>query len=193
MAKSAGAWPWSSYPATVGRISPPSWLETDALLSQFSKQRQRTIEKYVDFVRARAGLPIVWHELESQIYLGDENFANTMQNTLKEPLNASGRDLERPKAQRHPIPKPIVYFAKTYDDQQEAKVTAYLSGDYTMKAIADKFGVHFSTVSRVITHFENSQKEDKCCNVRPIPFIVSLLLPPLIPNKYDPYTAKRRF
>lgn len=29
-----------------------------------------------------------------------------------------------------------------------ARPLAYLSGDYTMKAIADEFGVHYTTVSR---------------------------------------------
>ncbi len=33
-----GDWPWSSYRAMVGVEDSPSWLETDALLAQFSHQ-----------------------------------------------------------------------------------------------------------------------------------------------------------
>ena len=156
MVKSAGAWSWSSYRATVGRLHPPSWLETNAILSQFSKQKQRAIEKYVDFVRAGVGLPSVWHELKNQIYLGDENFVNAMQNTLE----YSGDLKEISKIQHRPVPKPLAHYGIKYDDQQQAMAAAYLSGGYTMKAIADEFGVHYATVSRAVKHYENSQYED---------------------------------
>jgi transposase len=33
---------------------------------------------------------------------------------------------------------------------------AYLSGDYTMKQIAEHFGVHYSTVSRSVLKVEQS-------------------------------------
>ena len=82
MVKSPGAWPWSSYRAMIGRVQPPGWLQTDGLLRQFSKQRKRAIEKYVDFTRAGIGLPSVWQGLKSQIYLGDEDFVNAMQKRL---------------------------------------------------------------------------------------------------------------
>ena len=36
---------------------------------------------------------------------------------------------------------------------------AYLSGGYTMKAIAAEFGVHYATVSQAVKHYENSQIE----------------------------------
>jgi len=156
MVRSAGAWPWSSYRATVGRVHPPSWLETDEVLSQFSKKKQRAIEKYVDFVQAGVGQPSVWHELKNQIYLGDENFVNSMQNTVE----YNGDLKEIPKIQHRPAPKPLVHYAKRYDDQEQAMAAAYLSGGYTMKAIADEFGVHYATVSRAVKHYEFSLNED---------------------------------
>jgi putative transposase len=67
---------------------------------------------------------------------------------------------EIPKIQHRPAPKPLAHNAKTYDDQQKAMAAAYLSGGYTMKAIADGFGVHYATVSRAVKHYENSQNED---------------------------------
>ena len=36
-------------------------------------------------------------------------------------------------------------------------LSAYLSGGYTMKAIAAEFGVHYATFSRAVKHYENSQ------------------------------------
>ncbi|MCC7182006.1 MAG: helix-turn-helix domain-containing protein [Rhodocyclaceae bacterium] len=36
---------------------------------------------------------------------------------------------------------------------------AYLSGQYSMAAIARHFGVHYSTVSRLVRAFENKADE----------------------------------
>ena len=41
----------------IGREGAPKWLETDWLLACFGKQRKKATGKYVDFVRAGAGLP----------------------------------------------------------------------------------------------------------------------------------------
>ena len=74
MVKNLDDWPWSSYMAMVGKHAAPDWLETDWLLSHFSKQRKRARSKYIDFVRAGVGLPSIWDNLQHQIYLGGENF-----------------------------------------------------------------------------------------------------------------------
>lgn len=155
MVKLPGAWPWSSYRAMVGRIQPPGWLQTDGLLSHFAKQRKRAIEKYVDFVRAGVGLPSVWQGLKNQIFLGDETFVNAMQKKIE----AYGDMAEIPKAQHRPKAQPFAYYAKTYDNPREAMAAAFSSGGYTMKAIADEFGVHYSTVSRAVMQFEKGFKK----------------------------------
>ena len=79
MVKDAREWPWSSYSAMTGKQNAPEWLETEWLLSQFSKQRKRAIAKYVDFVREAVGLPSLWAGLSGQIYLGGEVFVERMQ------------------------------------------------------------------------------------------------------------------
>jgi putative transposase len=40
MVKTPGAWPRSSYRATVGRVEPPVWLEVDWALGQFGARRR---------------------------------------------------------------------------------------------------------------------------------------------------------
>ena len=42
MVKNPGRYPWSSYPATVGAVAPPSGLSTDWLLSQFAETRSES-------------------------------------------------------------------------------------------------------------------------------------------------------
>ncbi len=145
MVKDVAAWPWSSYAAMTGAQAAPEWLQTDWILGQFSEQRRRAINLYIDFVRAGVGLPSVWEQLSGQVYLGSETFIKRMQ--LLTDKIATG---EIPRAQRRPLAKPLSYYQNTHRDPKAAMVVAYATGDYTMQAIADFFGVHYATVSRAI-------------------------------------------
>lgn len=49
-----------------------------------------------------------------------------------------------PRVQRRQPAKPLEWYRSK---GKEGMALAYLSGDYTMKAIADHFGVHYATVS----------------------------------------------
>ena len=82
----------------------------------------------------------------NQIYLGSEDFVARMHKKVR-----AGQDLsEIPRAQRRPVAKPLKYYTSRYRDPHVGMVAAYRSGDYSMKAIADQFGVHYSTVSRAV-------------------------------------------
>jgi putative transposase len=45
------------------------------------------------------------------------------------------------------------------DPRNDAIALAYLSGQHTMAAIAQHFGVHYTTVSGLVKVFEQSQKD----------------------------------
>ena len=60
---------------------------------------------------------------------------------------------EIPRAQRRAIGQPLKQFEHDYP-RDEAMARAYLSGHHTMLAIAEHFGVHYSTVSRAVSGFE---------------------------------------
>jgi len=142
-------WPWSSYRATLGEKAVPKWLETDWVLGQFAADREQAIHRYVDFVRAGVGLPSLWENLKNQIYLGGESFLNEIQ-----PHIPSANDLrEVPRRQRRPMAKSLGEYALEGLPYQ-AMAKAYLSGDYSMKGIADFFDVHYATVSRAVKRFE---------------------------------------
>ncbi len=142
-------WRWSSYRATLGEEAVPKWLETDWVLGQFAADREQAIHRYVDFVRMGVGLPSLWENLKNQIYLGGESFLSDIQ-----PNISSENDLrEVPRRQRRPLAKPLgEYVLEGLPYQAMAK--AYLSGDYSMKEIADFFDVHYATVSRAVKRFE---------------------------------------
>lgn len=151
--KQVGRWPWSSYAMMLGKQAPPEWLETEWLLRQFSKQRKRAIAHYIDFVRAGIGLPSLWQDLRQQIYLGEEKFIKRMQR--KAPT--TGDLSEVPKVQRRPRARALEYYGNRYKNRNRAISIAFQSGSYTMKQIADYFGIHYSTVSRAIRDYEQDR------------------------------------
>ncbi|WP_428356841.1 REP-associated tyrosine transposase [Methyloprofundus sp.] len=146
MIKNLKDWKWSSYKAMIGEEAAQSWLEAGWVLGQFSKQRKRAIEKYVDFVREGVGLPRIWGNLQNQIFLGSEKFIN---NILKQ-INDKETLSEVPWLQRRKLPKPLEYYDNTYHDPKKAILNAYLSGGYTLKEVGDYFGRHYSTISRIV-------------------------------------------
>lgn len=150
MVKDVAHWPWSSYAAMIGTQPVPQWLQTDWILGQFSSRRRQAVKRYIDFVRAGVGLPSVWGNLSGQVFLGSDRFVKRMQ--AKTDKIAIG---EIPRAQRRPLAKPLSYYEGKYHDIKAAMVAAYATGDYTMQAIADFFGVHYATVSRAVKQEEN--------------------------------------
>ena len=152
MVRQLERWPWSSYRATCGQAPKPDWLQTDFILSQFARQRARARVKYIAFVDEGKGLDSVWNHLQGQIYLGSASFIKKMQ--IK--LNQKPKLLEIPKAQRRAMTRELADYASAYE-RDDAIAVAYLSGRHTMAAIADYFGVHFTTVSRLVKKYEAAQ------------------------------------
>lgn len=150
MVKRLENWPWSSYLATCGQASAPEWLQTDWVLAQFGRQRASAIRQYVEFVHEGARLPSVWTQLQGQIYLGSEAFVKKMQGQIEQKPALD----EIPRAQRRALTQALADFERHYA-RKEAMARAYLSGQHTMLAIAEYFGVHYSTVSRMVKTYEN--------------------------------------
>jgi hypothetical protein len=99
----------------------------------------------VEFVRAGMSSPAIWSELRGQIYLGGDTFAERLRKLADHEIGT-----EIPRAQRRPVAQPIEYYRLAHDDRRSAMAAAFASGDYTMRQIADAFGVHYSTVSRAV-------------------------------------------
>ena len=143
---SARDWPWSSYRATVGEQSKPSWLNTDWLLVGFGQSKLKAIEKYKQFVSEGKDQPSPWEQLKNQIFLGDEKFVQSMLSQVEMDKELS----EIPLSQRRPIPKPLSYYEEKYKIRNDAIVFAYASGGYGLKELGEYFKLHYSTVSGII-------------------------------------------
>ncbi len=152
IANDVGDWPWSSYRAMVGKEATPAWLETDWLLSCFGNRRSYVIAKYIDFVRAGVGLPSIWEGQSHSHYLGDEMFIEKV--GKRYPDEKQGDLKEVPRMHRRALARPLSDYAEQHPSRKQAMAEAYASGDYSMKQIADWFGVHYVTVSRAVKAYE---------------------------------------
>jgi putative transposase len=152
MIRSAKDWRWSDYRATAGLAPVPDWLNVDWLLSCFSQRKMQAIQQYREFVADGKGQPSPLKALRNQRYLGDDTFVETLQAMI-----AKDQDLsEVPSVQKRRMAKPIAKYIESASSRNDGIYQAYRSGAYTMKAISDNLGLHYSTVSKIIKDFENS-------------------------------------
>ena len=169
MVQDPGQWPWSSYGAMLapGWLPGADWLATDKLLAYFAPDQQsldrvpdrladREIaqQRYVNHVREGIGLPSVWKDVSGQVYLGDEKFINKMSAMAEQtPQGArTGRSrLEIPHAQRRPVPLPLAVYVQQHHNNRNAAIqAAFAAGSYTMAQLAEHFGLHYTSVSRIV-------------------------------------------
>jgi putative transposase len=139
----AQSWKWSSYRATAGLASVPTFLSTDWVLGQFGKSRLQAQKQYREFVRE--GLENrPWEDLKGQIYLGSEAFIDK-----HAPGNRAIKEIPRAqlKASKPSLEKIL---AKSGN---KAIAVAYEHG-YRLNEIAAHLGVHYATVSRRLKQLE---------------------------------------
>jgi REP element-mobilizing transposase RayT len=148
MVRYARQWKWSSYHAMVGKSPCPAWLHTDWLMGQFGASRTRQIARYAEFVQDGVRGPRIWDQLTGQVFLGSEAFVQSMQDELQATAKNTAREI--PRLQRRALAKSLDFYRETFDDPKTGMAAAYATGDYTLQAIADAFGVHYATVSRAV-------------------------------------------
>jgi REP element-mobilizing transposase RayT len=146
MVKAPKDWAWSSYRASMGLEPAPPWLAEDGLLAMFAKRRSLAQQRYEQFVSEGIKVDSPWANLKGQVFLGDEQFVTRMQAHIQ-----TGKDdVQIPLAQRRPKPPPLAEIAKRAPDRNAAIVAAHATGGYSYQQIADYFGVHFTTVGRIV-------------------------------------------
>lgn len=140
-------WPWSSYCFTCHYHEPPPWLAVDQLLSLFGSERSQAIRKYQDFVLRGVGKSL-WPEVKQLIYLGSDSFVSEMQSKISCPELLS----EIPTKQKRLPAKPLDWYVEQASgDRNMAIQLAYASGGYHQTELSHYFGLHYGTVSRIIS------------------------------------------
>jgi putative transposase len=88
----------------------------------------------------------IWEGLNRQIFLGDDRFVARMQRKLGEERD----DVQIPKAQRCPPPPSLEQLYRQAESRDAAIAAAYATGGYSYTEIGAFFGLHFSTVGRIV-------------------------------------------
>ena len=149
MVKHPKQWKWSSYGATSGTVEALAWLTTEDLLAEFGNRRAAARRKYREFVAEGMGEESIWKDLQGQIYLGDDKFVEQMRSKLEE----REEDVNIPRIQqRGPAPK-LIALRRQYKNRDEGIRAAYQTGAYSYQQIGKEFGVHFTTVGRIVRQY----------------------------------------
>jgi REP element-mobilizing transposase RayT len=151
MVKAPADWPWSSYRACAGLAPVAPWLAVDGILSQFAKRRSLAQQRYTQFVSEGIKADSPWLNLKGQVFLGDDQFVLRMQEKVED---RQLDDVQIPVAQRRPRPLSLPEIERSATDRNAAIVTAYATGAYSYQEIATHFGIHFTTVGRVVRRGE---------------------------------------
>lgn len=138
-------WPWSSYRAMVGAVDAPEWLCAEALLEHFGSRRGDAIRRFRVFVAEGIEADPIWRHLNRQAFLGDDRFVAKMQAKA-----GSSDEVNVPKRQRRPPAPSLTALAARHADRDVAMAKAHATGAYSYQQIADEFGVHFTTVGRIV-------------------------------------------
>lgn len=140
-----GDWRWSSYQAMIGEVNSPDWLATNGLLAMFDTKRDDAIHAYRRFVREGIGNASVWTQLNRQVFLGDDDF---VKRSLQHARVTD--DVQVPKHQRRVPPQPLADYQHMHATRNDAIIAAYSSGGYSYQEIGAYFGLHFTTVGRIV-------------------------------------------
>ncbi len=153
MVSKVDEWRWSSYKSTAYAGKVPEYLTIEWVLGQFAEQKNTARKRYREFVaEGLVDQARPWQKLTGQVFLGSENFVSRMCELLgdKQEIN------EIPRAQRYPGRPPLNrFFADILAGNRQHRnkrrvMEAHITHGYTLKEIADRLGIHYTTVSKIV-------------------------------------------
>ena len=159
----AADWPWSSYGAHIGTVATPCWLDTLGLHGYLLGHAPRTTADHKRAARSYASLvseperTSIWAQgLTAQVFLGDADFVQRMQELASEGQTRS-RDI--PKAQRRTPLDWAGCLQRSGGDRNAALHLAYTECGRTMTSLAADLGLSVSRISRLIAGVEELAKD----------------------------------
>ena len=94
-----------------------------------------------------------WDKLQQQVYLGDASFVSRMLSKV-----GQSPELEAPREQRRARPMPLAEVVARQSDRDAAIAAAHATGHYSHAEIAAYFGLHFTTIGRMVRRFNLGAK-----------------------------------
>ena len=101
-------------------------------------------------VKVRAN---IWQGLKGQIYLGDDDFVDAMQNKIGKEKD----DFNIPHKQTRRLAPSLAKIDQRSNSRDTAIITAYSTGAYSQREIGEFYGLHPSTVGVIV---RNEKKTD---------------------------------
>jgi hypothetical protein len=147
MVRKPDKWVWSSYRASMGLAQAQPFLAVDGLLAQFAKRRTVAQARYAQFVADGIKAASPWQDLKGQVFLGDERFVKKMQARMDK---RQRDDVQMPIAHRRAPAPSLARIERRSPDRNTAIVQAHATGAYSYQQIAEHFGLHFTTVGKVV-------------------------------------------
>ncbi len=150
-------WRWSSYRATAGLETAHPCLTLHWLWDQFSSRRRVAVRRYQEFVREGMGAPSMWDQVKGQSLLGDDAYVHRLAKYLRQAKPVK----EFPRAQRYAERPSLAQMFKdvatlSRRDRDRRIATAVLAHGYAQSAVADRVGLHYSTISRLLVPFQGN-------------------------------------
>jgi len=145
-------WKWSSYLATAGKTRPHPCLTTDWVLGQFSGKRGKAEQEYRKFIQWGIGQKSIWTEVRGQALLGEDGFVDKFVDHLKKhmdipEISRSQRYVHRPSLEK-------LFSAAVRADLRKRRVAIIKAVEqygYRQQEIASHLGLHYSSVSRIMS------------------------------------------
>ncbi len=139
---------WSSCRYLYGKDDVPGYVD----LGWFSEGFSSDTDNFDEFLDENHSRDVV-SETRKQIYLGDDKFIELVQ----EKTSKASKSKDIPKYQ---VTKPVLSlingFARSGNSREEAIAKTYLTGDYTLREVADAVSVHYSVVSKIVNEYEKN-------------------------------------
>jgi REP element-mobilizing transposase RayT len=143
------AWPWSSYRATCGMEAVHPCLRIDWTLGNFGTKRMEAIRRFRTFVSDGMEMESPLVRVRGQVVLGGEEFWRGLEGFL----NGQADIAEIPRHQRlagRPELEALLTDGLDRKERNIKIVEATERWGYSQKEVADRLGLHYSTVSRII-------------------------------------------
>lgn len=148
-AKVPEEWRWSSYRGTCGTEKAHPCLRVDWVLGNFGSERQTAISRLQSFVRDGMKAENPFDNVRGQVALGGERFFARIQPFLEDKSELA----EIPRCQRvagRPELEALFAIIQGRDKRNGKIVEAVEKWGYSQKEVADRLGLHYSAVSRIV-------------------------------------------
>ena len=137
---------WSSCRYLYGKDEAPEYIDLEWFSEGFSSDTD-SFDEFLEETRSRD----VISETRKQIYLGDDEFIELVQEKTKK--GTPSKDIPRYQLTK-PVSSVLNDLGRSGHSRDEAIAKTYLTGDYTLREVADAVSVHYSVVSKIVSEYE---------------------------------------